>query len=271
MLSREALASWWDGPMPDRDDWAARYPARQVMLHTKSQAFRRRLDAAKATVNRALGTTPSWQASVSCGKDSTALTLVLSEVCGAVMPVPLLSLRDELCWQGEELYLRTLALRVGAVLELPRVDLDLSRSLDASTDDQRKGALSGPWFDVATRSRGGRSLFWGLRADESKVRRALLWGRSDLYQITDGSWRCAPLMLWSALDVHAMLWRHDVPPHPVYGCIDPGADPMKQRHSWFVVGLDTYMAAVHYAWLQRWWPDYYHRAAVLWPDLRSIC
>jgi hypothetical protein len=67
-----------------------------------------------------------------------------------------------------------------------------------------------------------------------------------------------------------MLWAHRVPLHPVYGCIDIGADALAMRHSWFVVGLDTYMAELHFQWLQRWWPATYRRAALIWPDIRHI-
>lgn len=270
MLSREALAGWWGGPLPERDDWAARYPARQVSLHARSRQLQARIEDGARAIAAALEAAPAWQASVSCGKDSTALALLLSEAMGSPLSLPLLSVRDDLCWPGEELYLSRLADRVGARLELPVAPLDLGRSLGGGTDDKRKKSLSGPWFEAADASRGARSLFWGLRADESVLRRRLLWGRGDLYQISDGSWRSAPLMKWSALDVHAMLWRHDVPPHPVYGCIDPEADPMKQRHSWFVVGLDTYMAEQHFVWLRRWWPAQFDRARTLWPEVASI-
>jgi 3'-phosphoadenosine 5'-phosphosulfate sulfotransferase (PAPS reductase)/FAD synthetase len=266
-MRREALEGWWGGPMPDRDDWGVRYPARQVMLHANSREFARRRAEAVDVVRSAMARADAWQASVSGGKDSTALALVLRE---AGVQVPMLSLRDDLCWEGEKTYLQRVALEVGCSLELPWVQIDTSRPLDGSTDDQRRGALSGPWFDAANRTRAGRSMFWGLRAEENKRRRMLLWSRGAFYQIADGTWRAAPLRAWTALDVHAMLWAHRVPLHPVYGCIDIGADALAMRHSWFVVGLDTYMAELHFQWLQRWWPATYRRAALIWPDIRHI-
>jgi hypothetical protein len=261
-------AAWWAGQTPDREDWFAAYPWRTVAVHAQSRTFARALSRAQARLAQAMQAPCVWRLAVSCGKDSTALLAVAAEL-GVLSRLNPMSMRDDLCWPGEDGYLPALERTFGREIERVRVDLDLTASVMDSTDTRGKRALSAPWFDRAREAAGDAGVMWGLRIEESPHRAITLRKRGPVYQMADG-WRAAPLSDWTALDVHAAMWRAEVMPHPVYGCIDPWADPMTMRHSWFIVGADTGMARRHYDWLARWWPDRWARAQELWPDLRSL-
>lgn len=78
-----------------------------------------------------------------------------------------------------------------------------------------------------------------------------------------------PLANWSALDVHAFLAAREVPLLPVYLCVDPGADALALRKSWWVVGGGPARYG-HYAWLRRWWPALWDRAVEIDPEVAAL-
>lgn len=263
-----SLDGWWDGPLPQRSDLGARYPVRAVMMHSHSRALDRKVACARRVLDDARGAAGDrFVVSVSGGKDSVALAAVVA-LNG--LRWPMLSMRDRLCWPGEDSYLQKLSEHLGLPLEMHNVDIDpAGQSLLGHTDDRRQGSLSAPWFRAVDKARAGRDQCWGLRRDENKHRGILLSKRGPLYQRkSDGCWTAAPLRSWSALDVHAMLYRCGIPIHPVYRCVEPHQDPMMMRHSWWVVGGEG--AARHYAWLRRWWPELWDTAVAIDPEVRSI-
>ena len=82
-------------------------------------------------------------------------------------------------------------------------------------------------------------------------------------------WIGQPLANWSALDVHAFLARREVPLLPVYHCIDPGADAMALRKSWWIVAGGPARYG-HYAWLRRWWPALWEIAVSIDPEVSRL-
>lgn len=258
----ELYARWWFGPLPTRADWGAWYPWQTVRAHGATRAHARRVEQARRILD-GLGDLDGWVASLSAGKDSTALALLLPPGTRAF------SVRDGLCWPGEEWYLDQLARECSLRLELVQVSedlLDLAQrhpgSLTAPTED-RRGVLSGPWFRTADSVPGHR--IWGLRAGENRGRMMNRIVRGHTYTRDDGVQICAPLADWSSLDVHAYLALRGVPPNPVYLCVDPETDPFTMRHSWWVYGGPGYRH--HYAWLQRWWPELWDLAASIDPGI----
>lgn len=276
MLSR-ALASTWcgEGSVPDNPAWGERYPERTAMLHIHTRAHRSRVDAAKRIVERANEDPHTWRLGLSCGKDSTALALLLHDM-GATMTA--MSVKDDLDYPGEEVYARTLSARCGLELEVlrPRISLqaflveqkislvnDLhSRAAELSREhfyallDQHRAAMS---YDA---------VMLGLRMEESRGRKMNALAHGTLYtRKRDGLTVCQPLAGWKAIDVHAFLMSHDVPLLPVYGCLDPGMTWLEIRKSWWVAGGYASSIGSHYAWLRRWWPVQWERAVEIDPDV----
>lgn len=267
----ERYAGWWDGPLPDRPDFGERYPWTLARRHALSIGFRRRVDQALGVLEQAAEIGGPWAACLSGGKDSTAVALLLHRL--GWQPEGL-SLRDDLCWRGEDAYLDALCVSTGlqlrkvvvsdALLALAAVE---PRALSGD-HESRSGALSGQWFAAVRRTdREYTGKILGLRADENDHRRRVRVTKGRLYQRADELWISSPLGDWSALDVHAMLAVEDVPPHPVYLCVDPGADALAMRHSWWVASGS--FAHLHYVWLRRWWPELWDLAVSIDPALAS--
>lgn len=265
---RDQLTGWWSEPLPERPDFGTRYPWRRVMAHLATNGYRRRVDRAREIVAN-LGDLTGWVACLSGGKDSTALALLLPPGTAAM------SVRDGLCWPGEDAYLDTLCKVAQLSLSRVVVQEDLLAIAKATAGslmgdhEDRAGPLSGHWFRAAEAARPLVGRLWGLRAEESRGRRFNRRVRGTTYARADGLQTCAPLSDWSALDVHAFLASRGVPPHPVYGCIDPGVDPMSLRHAWWVAG-GAHACRGHYVWLRRWWPDLWDLAVEIDPGVADL-
>lgn len=268
---RERMGAWWDGPVSDHPQLGAHYPWRAVSLHGRTRRFQSLLDATLRRLDEAAQHGP-WDIGVSGGKDSTALALLVAH---HGQPASLTSCRDDLCWPGEDAYVRRLATHTGLALTEVRPVVSFQERAAATgllggMEQRTRDSLSGPWFealdDHAAHHR--RGIMWGLRWEESRTRALNFGVRGWLYQRASGRWMAHPLMTWTAWDVHAWLARCEVPIHPVYLCVDPGVDPMPIRHSWFVRGGPG--AQHHYTWLRRWWPELFDLAARIDPEVRRI-
>lgn len=245
-------------------------------MHTRTLAYRRAVDQAKRIAARALDGAASPCASWSAGKDSTAMTHLLRVGLGA--DVLALSEKDDLDYPGEEDYVCDLAAAWNQRLEIVRPPvspmawlLERRGRLSAGEDmHSRSAGLSRACFyGVMERANEGHDVvLWGLRAEESGRRRALLSTKGTSYQLASGLRRCAPLAFWTGLDVFAYLQAHGIEPLPVYRCCgwlpEHRAKPWMIRKSWWIPGAHARHGQA--AWLRRYWPSLYARLADLAPD-----
>lgn len=255
------LCEAWSGPdsVPGRSLWMSGYPLRAVLLHAKTRAFSRKVDDARRMID-ALPLDATWSLSLSGGKDSTALALLV----GA--RVRWSSVKDDLDYPGEDLYLRKLADKAGADLTIlrPAVSLrDWLRETRTSLESDLHASaspLSARWFHALLKEDRERSrtsaVLLGLRAEESLGRTANLAHRGDHYVRGDGVTIATPIARWSTIDVHAFVLSQGVPLLPVYGCVDDSMPWDRIRKSWFLAGGGLARHG-HYAWLRDWWPDLY--------------
>lgn len=271
---RNLAAEWWDGPLPTTHRFGLYYPWQTVAAHSLSRTFRAHVQTALRVVREARQRDVRWLVSLSGGKDSTALALLLDE---AGWDVPAVSARDGFCWPGEDRYLQRLGDASRRQVHMARVDVDLvalahSRPGSLLEDhEDRRGYLSGPWFralDEYDETVGATGKLWGVRAGENDGRRMNRIRRGVLYQRDDGMHICAPLSDWSAIDVHAYIMLRGVPIGPTYLCVDRDPDPWAMRHAWWVRGGRG--AAHHYRWLRRWWPQMWDRAVAIDPRVADV-
>lgn len=271
---REALSGWWDGPLPERSDFGARYPWQQVRAHAVSRSFRGRVEAAVRILDAASAISLKWNLCLSGGKDSTACALLLRQVGWSL---PAVSARDSFCWPGEELYLTQISescrlplRRVLVPQDLVAIACSTPAALTTSVES-RSGVVSRHWYralDEDERINGVTGKIWGIRSAESRNRHRVRTTKGTLYERIDGMTICAPISDWSALDVHTMLARSGIPVHPVYACVDPGVNMLDIRHSWWVyAGAGMHQ---HYTWLRRWWPHLWERAVQIDPAVAEI-
>lgn len=253
--------------IPTRPELGRLYPWRAVTLHALSREHARRVDGARRLLAQAQETGASWRLGWSAGKDSTALAALAAEAGWHVQAV---SVKDDLDYPGETEYVQGLALRLGlevAILQPTVSLLEYLRQMGASlTEDlhSRRADLSREHFygllDSYRAQEGYDGVLLGLRAGESSHRRRNRCFNGPLYRRRDGLAVCTPLADWTSLDVHAYLAARDVPILPVYLCIDDAREALEVRKSWYVAGGWAAQYG-HYAWLRRWWPELYARAA----------
>jgi len=139
-------------------------------------------------------------------------------------------------------------------------------------DDGVRPSDGGAWWDAMiagpatiAHSRYGPGLLWGLRADESAARAAMLYSTRGVHDRKDGVTTCAPLWRWAALDVYAYLAAHDVALCPTYARMADVGMPPDARRVGRIIGRRNMQERL--LWLQRGWPDTYTAYIERWPWL----
>jgi 3'-phosphoadenosine 5'-phosphosulfate sulfotransferase (PAPS reductase)/FAD synthetase len=248
-------------------------------MHLRTQAHRRAIDGALRIADRALAGATAPLVAWSGGKDSTALAHLVRMGLGA--DVQAVSEKDDLDYPGEEAYITELAAAWRLRLEIVRPPVsplawltERRGTLSAGEDmHSRSAGLSRACFyGVMERANEGHDvLLWGLRAEESGRRRALLTSRGAAYALRSGTRRAAPLAHWSGLDVFAYLQAHGIEPLPVYRCCgwipEHRLKPWLIRKSWWIPGAHAKNGSA--AWLRRYWPSLFAKLAALTCDAQS--
>lgn len=252
------------------------YPWGVVAAHASSVAFAHAIDGARRVIDAADVMGAEWRIACSGGKDSTALALLLAE---EGWRPGIVSVKDDLDYPGEDAYVRHLAWWTGNHAAVLSPDVSLRawlRECGASLIEDlhgRAAELSAKHFhgvlDAHRAAEGYNGVFLGLRAAESATRTAARAANGTAYRRADGLHVASPLADWSALDVHAMLQSRGAPILPVYACVEPGADPMAIRKSWWVAGGGM-ASHGHYGWLRRWWPALYEQARAIDPNVERV-
>ena len=265
--------------IPARLDFGTRYPWRDVALHARSLELDQRVDRASRHLDDALSRAVpgGWRLGLSGGKDSSELAVLCAE---HGLTLPALSVKDDLDYPGEREALEALASKTRHALTIltPPVSLlgYLRETRPSLVEDLhgRTADLSARWFygllDQHRAAEGYGGVLLGLRAQESRGRALNRATRGHVYQRADGLHVAQPLADWTALDVHAYLWRAEVPVLPVYLCVDPCADALALRKSWWVCGGTSARVGAHYTWLRRWWPGCWAAAVEIDPEVGRL-
>ena len=116
-------------------------------------------------------------------------------------------------------------------------------------------------------SKHGQGRLWGLRADESKGRSALLLPHKGVTRYQSGQIAYAPLWNWNAEEVQSYLSRNRIPKNPVYTKLTELGVPQKEQRvgAAFDSGLDF----GRMTWLKRGWPHIYARLLEHLPRLEE--
>lgn len=103
----------------------------------------------------------------------------------------------------------------------------------------------------------GPGRIWGLRADESNGRAALLRPTRGTTRYLNGQVACAPLWNWSSSDVTGFLSKEGIPENPIYTRLTEIGVPIKEQRAGalFDGGLDF----GRITWLKRGWPHLYDK------------
>lgn len=251
----------------DIEAWASWQ--RVFAIHANLSSLQRKIDRAKELVSREIDRSKSPMLGWSGGKDSTALAHLVVVELGA-KHVALVSEKDDLDYPGEEEYVRGLAERWNAKLELVRPDVSPAAWIESRATFMRagddihsrsSGLSKACFYGVMERSNEGRDLvMMGLRAEESSRRAGLLKNKGVAYTLKNGTRRAHPLAFWTGQDVFAYLARAGVEPLHPYRCIGlmHRHAPWEIRKSWWLPGCGS--AHGQYAWLRRYYPSLFERA-----------
>lgn len=210
---------------------------------------------------RAAGTDRGYIA-WSGGKDGTAAAAIATK---AVPGMPVVSFRCGLEFPETVRYQEQVAERLGwnwhtiqtgdalSVLEdsglwgngeTPKPEMGL-RLFEVAIEEPSKAAID----------RFGPLIVWGLRADEARRRRLMLfsYSRDGVVQRSDGTVTCAPCADWTITDVWAMHYALGVGPNPVYKTLADLGVPPRGRRVDIMVGADG-LGTGRMGWLRAGWP-----------------
>ena len=235
---------------------------------------RSRIEWAEREVDKMLTACPTARICWSSGKDSTVLVHLMRVRMG--LDTPVMSLCTDLELPGTLEYTRVAAAAMGVEVEIIeptqsfwawvvahaselRVDEEVTRG------HSKIGGLWDQAMDAWAERVGAQGIFWGLRKEESRGRKMNHAMRGSTYQMADGRWRSAPLIHWTGRDVYAYAYAHEVPLHPVYGCLRFHAqDPSRLRKSMWLPG--EFAARGEIVWLRTYYPSLYERLREVMPD-----
>lgn len=264
---------------------------RTAFLHSKTQAHRRVVDAAKQVVDAALRVAPNSANLWSAGKDSTVLSHLIRVGLGVRCPV--LSEKDDLDYPGElsyvgrlaalwDLDLRVLTPPVSPAAWIAKHAAELE--MGADIHGRAAGLSKACFYEVVEKASAGfDGIFLGLRQEESAGRAAdrathhtVIDGRRqlDIYRrrsgANPGQWKATPLGGWRGIDVYAYAEQHEIELLPLYQCIAfmHAREPWRLRKSWWIPGSSSRHGGV--AWLAHYYPALFARLRGWFPAAASF-
>lgn len=190
-------------------------------LRAKLQEYKTVVAEARRIIAKAMETA-RFVVSWSGGKDSTVLTHLVHSI---EPETPIIIQFDDCDWPEKMDYVDRVCAAEGwkihrvcpdfSVWEMAK-GMDIGKSdLCAQSHKLTRTAFLDP-LDSVRRELGCNGVFMGLRSEESRARRLNFASRGPLYRITDGTWRCSPLLQWIAEDVFAYHVEYNLPINPSY-------------------------------------------------------
>ncbi len=190
-------------------------------LRSRSPEHRRHVGYAVKAIHEAVNAARmviSW----STGKDSTAMTHLVRSL---YPDTPIMIQFDDCDWPTKRAYADRVCEAQGWDVHSVEPDFSVWERVQAGKIGQdefcaqshslTQDAFLAPLADkqLALDCNG---VYMGLRAEESKARKAHLNSRGELYQLKSGEWRCCPMGRWTSEDVFAYLTEHVIEINPCY-------------------------------------------------------
>lgn len=193
----------------------------QWRLHAVTPAFRRHVGYAVEAICRAHALAKmviSW----STGKDSTAMTHLVRSL---YPHTPIMIQFDDCDWPTKRDYATRCASAQGWQLHEVYPEFSVwdrmkegrigEDNFCAQSHSLTRDAFLKPLANMQHQL-GCNGVYMGLRAAESKARKAHLSLRGEVYQLANGEWRCCPLARWTSEDVFAYMLANNIEINPCY-------------------------------------------------------
>lgn len=190
-------------------------------LYARTPQYRKHLEWAREAVDKA-ASTAQFMVSWSTGKDSTAMAHLVHSM---YPETPIVTQYDDCDWPSKRAYADRIEQAMGwkvhrvepsfsvwERMRMGRIGLD---EFCALTHSLTQDAFLAPLAKIQ-RKLGCDGVYMGLRAEESKARRANLSKRHEVYKTLGGEWRCCPIARWTADDVFAYHIEHGIEINPCY-------------------------------------------------------
>ncbi len=241
---------------------------REYEAWSKTNAFRRKLDGARAEIAKLTG---HFVVSSSWGKDSCALVGLVSEVRGERFdtvhlrsPYELPGSESVLDWASGICNPHTIATSrtLGDYLAwLSEHGLGYEREITKNSGKALKVDELLTWV----RERHYTTQLLGMRAEESKARRMCFRVRGLTYP-AHGMLMSNPIGWWTARDVWAYLVSRGIPWHPLYDATTHGYTREQLRNAgWLSVAAHDDGRT---AWLRAHYPEQWRQLAAAFPQVR---
>lgn len=248
--------------------------------YSGTRAHRRAVKWAKKLVAEMQRSCESPYIAWSAGKDSTVLVHLICVQMGLDMPV--MSLVTDLEPPGTRDYMEQWASRWEVDLRIIEPDVSFKAWLREHADEvdlsrkvvTGKTGLGGVWDKTMRRwreSSGHDGLYWGLRMDESKGRRANFHARGAVYQTKDGFWRAQPIVGWTGRDVYAYVASHDdIELMDLYRCVRLHDSPEMVRKAMCLPDSKGQGPSRGATWLRTYYPSLYAELAEILPQMSQM-
>lgn len=141
-------------------------------------------------------------------------------------------------------------------------------SIDRTESDHKKviEIIKKDVLDEFAKSKGFNCCIWGIRAEETAGRRALLRKRGLIYD-AGGMVKCSPIGWWKGAEVWTAIEALNIPYNPIYDKIMP---PYFTRESIKNSGWLTTDKANRgrVMWMKKFYPEEYNKLQKLFPEVR---
>lgn len=143
-------------------------------------------------------------------------------------------------------------------------------SIDRSKSDHEKvkQIVKKDVLDEYAIKNGWDCCIWGIRAEETKGRRALLRSRGLLYETKSGIGKCSPIGWWTGQDLWLAIDSLKIPYSDIY---DKEMPPFFTRKTISNSGWLTTDGAERgkVVWLKRFYPEQYKKLKKIFPEVTS--
>jgi 3'-phosphoadenosine 5'-phosphosulfate sulfotransferase (PAPS reductase)/FAD synthetase len=222
-------------------------------LHTRLQEYRRRVQVAIETIDRAMRLVSMPYVACSFGKDSAVLLHLVHT------RYPHIDARF-LRWQNETEHLDTYPEVVERWMDqFPRLRIVIVSMERTLLSERGVGR-----FDRLATVHPSDSAFIGLRAEESRGRRMTLRTHGTIYRMASGMTRICPLAWWSTADIAAYVVTNDLPTLATYH--EQGFTARTSSR----IPRDAHgIRAQSLAWLRRVHPDRFAALQEVYPEVSA--
>ena len=219
----------------------------------KTQMFQNKIDESLRDIEMFL--VLSKKPAISCGggKDSTASVVLVNQVDPSI-PIYCANYVDPLPGRDEHIE------KLKKVFPNKWNDVKYWWDIEAFLLGRLEypAGLKMRLIDEAMKKDNVDGVIMGIRMKESMVRRITGYKKGSVYQIADGSWRCCPVLRWTAEETLCLLLLFNIPIHPVY-YQNLGVTNLEHLRDGTWNGMDFTDKYGYGEWLKYYHPEYYEK------------